>query len=497
MAFSRITFGIVATLALAAIGTALYRASAGTDVAAFGNTIAELRDTRRLAAEWTRAAGQGEAPAPRSEDAAFDWRLLQPFGARWQERKGALERTAQGLDMPTPLANELALYINALDARAEGVRHFATGDQATPRTAAAWLQSTTKDNLAARASALIGDFAELVDTKQATAAWYKGGAVGAAVALVAAWIALLTAQPRAAALRVAATNNAGAHSGARSGGNARRELHSPAMAAPRPSARQHNGHSRAAADAPKSHAAETQRLREAMIAQLVAERLQAAAWRINATVAELQRVPAAAQLAARVDGEAGDVAALAASFGGLSRPNAQQAAVVDVAACLDEVVADTDVGGVPVAEVEVAPDLARTEVIAVPTAIRLMLANLLDNAALAVRLAHGRPARAGRVAISCAVHSHRVVVTVTDNGIGMPAPQRERAFLPFCSGWPSAAPNGGAGAFGMGCGLAIAAKLVDACAGTIALGSPPDGGTVAQIQLPLWQGKTPFAAITN
>ena len=485
MAFSRITLGIVATLALAAIGAALYRASAGTDVAAFGNTIAELRDTRRLADEWARAAGQGEAPTPRSEDAAFDWHLLQPFGARWQERKGALERTAQGLDMPTPLANELALYINALDARAEGVRQFATGDQATPRTAAAWLQSTTTDNLAARASALIGDFAELVDTKQAMAAWYKSGAVGTAVVLAAAWIALLTARPGAAAVRVAAANNAHTTSHA----NARRDLHNPAMAAPRTPARQHNSHSRAVEDAPKSHAAETQRLRETMIAQLVAERLQAAAWRINATVAELQRVPAAAQLAARVDGEAGDVAALAASFAGLSRPNAQQAAVVDVAACLDEVVADVDVG-VPVSGIEVAPDQARTEVIAVPTAIRLMLANLLDNAALAVRLAHERPARAGRVAISCAVHSHRVVVTVTDNGIGMPAQQRERAFLPFCSGWPSEAPNGGTGAFGMGCGLAIAAKLVDACAGTIALGSPPDGGTVAQIQLPLWQGKT-------
>lgn len=444
MPFSKRTLGIIATLALTALAAVSYRAAGSINVAAFGDTIAELRDTRRLAAEWVHAAGQGATVAP-AEEAALDWRLLRPFGARWQERKGALERTAQGLDVPSRLANELAVYINALDARAEGVRHFGYGDHAPARAAAAWLERTTTDNLAARADALIGDFNALADTKHARVAWYKGGALVAVVALVAAWMPVLTARSRPAALGFANTRRSGP-------------------------------------DASRWRAEEARRLREAMTAQLVAERLQAAAWRINATAVALNRAPSTGRLAARVDDEACDLADFAASFAELSPRGAPQPAVVDIAACLDEVVAGTDLGDVPVSWCG-APDQARMEVLAVPTAIRLMLANLLDNAARAVRLAHER-ATEGRVVISCALDSNRVVVTVMDNGIGMAAPQRERAFLPFCPGWPSEA-NGASGPVGMGCGLAIAARLVDACGGTIALGSALDGGTVAQIRLPL------------
>lgn len=164
MPFSKRTLGIIATLALTAIGAMSYRAASSIDVAAFGDTVAELR-TQQLAAEWARAADEGATAAP-AEDAAFDWRLLRPFGARWHERKGALERTARGLDVPSRLANELAVYINALDARAQGVRHFASGDHAPPPAAAAWLERTTTDDLAARADALIGNFNALVDTKR-------------------------------------------------------------------------------------------------------------------------------------------------------------------------------------------------------------------------------------------------------------------------------------------------------------------------------------------
>ena len=479
MAFSKATLGIIATLALTAVGAASYRAAASTDVAAFGDTVAELRNAERLAAEWAQATDQGATVAS-SADPAVDWRRLRPFGARWQERKGALERTVRGLDVPTPLANELAVYINALDARAEGVRHFASGDHAPPHAAAAWLERTTTDNLSARANALIGDFNELADTKHARVAWYQGAAVAIGFVLVALWIALLTGRPLTAVLAVVGA----------------RTWAAPVRRLPRAPAHKPNGESSALGGAPRPHVIETQRLREAMIAQLVAERLQAAAWRIKTTVTELRRAPAAAHVAARVDGEAYEVAALAAAFAGLSRHAAAGPGVVDVAACLDEVVAGTDVGSVPVSwESAHAPDQARVEIVAVPAAIWLMFANLLDNAAFAVRLAHKRPAAEGRVAISCTIDSNRAVVTVMDNGIGMTAPQRERAFLPFCSGWPSDSANGAPGPVGMGCGLAIAAKLVDACGGTIALGSPPHGGTVAQIKLPLAGGQAPDAAL--
>ena len=161
----------------------------------------------------------------------------------------------------------------------------------------------------------------------------------------------------------------------------------------------------------------------------MADRLQAAASRINAIAGELMRAPTTVRLAARVDDTAGEVAALAASLAGLLGRGAPQPAVVDIAACVDEVVAGTDVDGVPV-EAHLAPDQAGMEVFAVPTAIRLVLAILLDNATRAVRLAHERHAAEGRVFVSCAIDSSRMVVTVVDNGIGMAAPQRERAYQP-------------------------------------------------------------------
>lgn len=466
MAFNKInkiTLGIVAALVLATVGAAMYRAAAATDVDALGAAIAELRHAQRLAAEWTGAADQGTKGATVATDgSAFDWRLLRPFGARWQERKGALERTARSLDVPSSLENKLAAYINALDAHAKGVRRFAASDEAaTGAPAAAWLTRATTDNLGARADALVGDLDALAESKRAMAVRLEGGAVFAAIGLVAAWILLTVSSKGAPALGVGGAPPPGSNT--------------------RPAPRRH-GRPSARAHAPPAHVAETRRLREAMVAQLVAERLQAAAQRIRAAVPKLLHAPATARLASQMDDEAHDVAVVAASFAGLSRRGAPQPALVSVAACLDDVIADTDIRGVPVSWRGAGAQDAGADVFALPAAIRLMFANLLENATHAVCLAHQRPTDGGRIAVYCAIENDRVVVTVTDNGIGMSAAQRERAFFPFCSGWPA---NGPAPSAGMGCGLAMTAKLVEACGGTIALGSPPEGGTVAQIKLPL------------
>ena len=493
MAFSKITLGTVASLVLVTTGAASYRTAAIIDLGAYHDAIAELRDVQRVDAEWTQAAGLSALRGP-----AVDSDVLLPLGARWQERKGALERAAGPLDVPTGLRNELAAYVNALDARAKGVRHFASnaGGTAEGTRAAAWFARAATDNLADRAGGLIGDLTTLVDAKRTTAAWYERGAVVAAVGVVACWILLAATRGRGTMLSAGV---AAAWHGARQPSAPASQLKSILRRrAPANDKRE---------DVPaKSHAVATLRLREAMAAQLVAERLQAAAHRINAAAVKLWRSPAADALAAnalaaRVDDEAQDIADLAARFAAFSRHGGEQRTLVDVAACVDEVVADTDFQGADVSWRSVAEprsagwarswdrargrgsgrDSVRIEVFAAPTGVRLMLANLLENAVHAVRLARREEAVApGRVGISCAVENDRAVITVMDDGVGMSAAQRERAFLPFCSGWPTDGPN----AMG-GIGLAITARLVEAYAGTIALGSLPDGGTVAQITLPV------------
>ena len=472
MAFTKVKLGIVASLALVAVGAVLYRTEIPANTAALGAAIAELRDAQRLTAEWARVAGQGAMAA--TDGSAFDWRLLRPFGVRWQERKDALERTARDLQVPTTLANELAAYINALDARAKGVRRFAaSGEAAAQGRATGWLERATTDNLGARADALVGDLDAIVESRRAAAVPYGGGAaVVAAIGLVASWMLLTARSP-------------GHHHARRGQRTAAAPEDAAKTYAPRPPVGP-----RPRSTGPRRQ--ETRNLREAMVAQLVADRLHGAAQRITAAVPQL-RAAAGARLASRLDDEAHDVLAVAASLSRFTSRSAPRPELVNVAACLDEAAADAAVGGVPVSWRHAAARDGDAAVFADPAALRLMFANLLENAAFAVRLAHERPMDVGRVAVGCAIENGRVVVTVTDNGIGMSAAQRERAFFPFCSGWPD---DGPAPPARMGCGLAITAKLVEACRGTIALGSPPEGGVVAQIRLPSgeWAGRPASAS---
>jgi signal transduction histidine kinase len=68
-----------------------------------------------------------------------------------------------------------------------------------------------------------------------------------------------------------------------------------------------------------------------------------------------------------------------------------------------------------------------------------------------------------------------VVVTVTDNGPGIPVDVMDRIFSPFFTTKPQ----------GSGLGLAIVRKIVDAHDGRIDVGERPGGGTVFRVTLPV------------
>jgi signal transduction histidine kinase len=178
---------------------------------------------------------------------------------------------------------------------------------------------------------------------------------------------------------------------------------------------------------------------------------------------------------------AGDLGAAAAETGRLARlvdgllalaraeaaPGRRE--VVDLAA----VVADRQAAWAPLAaeqdvELAVQPGPAAA-VWAVPGAVEQVLDNLLENALrfapvgssveLAVRQAEGW-----------------VELHVTDQGSGMPADQRERAFDRFWRG-PASDRDGS------GLGLAIVRQLLEASGGTAGLQPNPDGGLDAVARL--------------
>jgi len=68
-------------------------------------------------------------------------------------------------------------------------------------------------------------------------------------------------------------------------------------------------------------------------------------------------------------------------------------------------------------------------------------------------------------------------MSVTDNGPGVPADQRERIFEPFVR-LPRSTRNG------TGLGLAIVRRTIEAHGGTITCGASPTGGARFTLRLP-------------
>jgi len=106
-----------------------------------------------------------------------------------------------------------------------------------------------------------------------------------------------------------------------------------------------------------------------------------------------------------------------------------------------------------------------------PAALRRAVANLIDNA-----LKYGDAARvqAGR-------SEDRAVVTVVDDGPGLPEDELEVAFEPFQRGERSRNRQTG----GAGLGLAVARQAARAAGGDVVLTNRPEGGLTATLTLPL------------
>jgi signal transduction histidine kinase len=102
-----------------------------------------------------------------------------------------------------------------------------------------------------------------------------------------------------------------------------------------------------------------------------------------------------------------------------------------------------------------------------------ILDNLIDNAIDALT-EPGRGAAGGSIRVSASATETGALLTVADDGPGMTAQERSRAFLRYTTGSQN----------GTGLGLAIVHRLVTANGGTIRLADTPGGGLTVAVELP-------------
>lgn len=105
------------------------------------------------------------------------------------------------------------------------------------------------------------------------------------------------------------------------------------------------------------------------------------------------------------------------------------------------------------------------------TMLREMLVNLVDNA---IRYC---PAN-GRVTVAVHKSESMAVLTVEDNGPGIPPAEREHVFERFYRVI-------GTESEGSGLGLSIVREVVDSSGGSVSLSDPPGGGLLVTVHLPL------------
>jgi len=118
--------------------------------------------------------------------------------------------------------------------------------------------------------------------------------------------------------------------------------------------------------------------------------------------------------------------------------------------------------------------LDRAKTIGDELRLRQMLLNLIDNA---IKYSHKR----GKIILQLQEHDGSARISVTDNGIGIPADEIPRIFNRFHRVDKARARETG----GVGLGLAIAKWIAEAHGGTIAVSSEVNKGSEFTVELPL------------
>ncbi len=183
-----------------------------------------------------------------------------------------------------------------------------------------------------------------------------------------------------------------------------------------------------------------------------------------------EEMAALAAISTSVRQEASGLADLAKRLQSVSNlPNSDVSrSMTDINACIEDVVNDCGPGVASIITKRLG-DIP--EILASRAELQLLLKKIVDNSVSAVSEIDGRK---GVIRIDTARKDDDIVITVIDNGNGIPAESRMNVFQPFYT-----TRNGA-----MGIGLSLAGHLVKKYEGVIKINSLPGQGTVAQITLP-------------
>jgi len=107
------------------------------------------------------------------------------------------------------------------------------------------------------------------------------------------------------------------------------------------------------------------------------------------------------------------------------------------------------------------------------TKLRHVVANLIGNAIRFV------PSGTGAIGVSATREGAAVILSVRDNGVGIPAEYHDAIFEMF-----SRVPDGDGAEAGSGMGLAIVKRIVEAHGGRVWVESTPGAGSVFRVRLP-------------
>ena len=126
--------------------------------------------------------------------------------------------------------------------------------------------------------------------------------------------------------------------------------------------------------------------------------------------------------------------------------------------------------------VDVEADAGKVEIVADPTALEQIAANLLDNACK-----YATDGVERRIHLDLGRAGEDILLSIRDHGPGIPAEERDKVFRPFVRAGRDAASSSG----GLGLGLAISRRLARALGGDLTAQPTNDGGTRFTLELPV------------
>ena len=177
----------------------------------------------------------------------------------------------------------------------------------------------------------------------------------------------------------------------------------------------------------------------------------------------------AAAVVASIRAQVNGLVEFAERLPSLSRKRDDAYALIDINDYIDEVVDNTEAktGALVVKELNPVPEVFASE-----TEIYLILANIIENSVWAVQ---ERGQKKGVIRIETRQEDNEgVLVTITDNGVGIRPEKRKKVFNPFYTSRDDAA----------GMGLTSTQYLVEKYGGTILMNSLPSQGTMVRVTLP-------------